>query len=542
MTTNNDFNSRLSQLQIFEKSQDYSNIITTLNQYFDSDANNIIKKWTSNKDTLSNDEKKYIDLYSNIQLSFVKYCFFNSNTIADVEILIDKFRVRLFQKTQIDTLADAVTFIREQQSNSNENDLILIYIMRMIDARSLAYRLYFKNLSPPPANLNDELKDCLLHHHAKDYLYDVKSTNEINENMSITYRHKFFIGCCTFAIALYENNKDMLTDDKRNNKYICLLAKYIRIMLNKTNVEQNESILYCIRGILALLTNCVPIEYWLTIMNEALADENNEDAQKKNPFNLDLFSSIVNNLLASKTLQKKTERSGSNDETLLLDTALVFLVKWSDTQTDFNDDDGDKNNNNYSSPFDEPNQLLHCFCSHEQFQGMAQIIIPYIDAKYDRLRLMALSILSTIMNNQDFEKLKNRKPHMDEDLVKLIFDFINQAVNQSNKKYKGISFDTLLRYLHRFLVQDFIKQATLPYISQIVDYAKNHSLYALKILRKISTSSKIKNDLLANAKLEQFLKNDADILYGVNERMYKIIKDIRQNLAPPPKRTEPLRK
>jgi len=66
MASNSDFNSRLSQLKAFEKSQDYSNIVNTLTEDFDSDTNDIIKKWISNE-TLSNDEKNiliYIQMFN----------------------------------------------------------------------------------------------------------------------------------------------------------------------------------------------------------------------------------------------------------------------------------------------------------------------------------------------------------------------------------------------------------------------------------------------------------------------------------------------
>jgi hypothetical protein len=182
----------------------------------------------------------------------------------------------------------------------------------------------------------------------------------------------------------------------------------------------------------------------------------------------------------------------------------------------------------------------------KQFDRTIEIIIPYIDAKYDRLRLMALSILSNIMNNEDFKALKNQKPHMAKDLIKLLFDFIHQATQQPDHKYKGISFDMLLCYLLRFLVQDFVKKETLPYVSQIVNYAKHPHLYdhsdLLKVLRKISTNPDLKNDLLKNDDLKQFLETDASDIYSANEKLYKIIKNIRQNLEPPPKTTELLRK
>jgi hypothetical protein len=525
MASSNSFISLLAQLKELEKSKDYSNIIDTFNSKFDSDANKIIEKWTSNE-TLSNDEKKYIDSYSNIQLSYVKYCSFDSNTIADIQTLIGKLPVLLFQRKQLEILADAVRFIREQQSTSTEDDYMLICIIRMIDTRSLAYRLCFKSIRMPTTALNDELEECLLFREAKNYLHGVKSNNDTNRDTVIDIRHQFFIGCCTFSVALYEDNKEKLTD---NDKYVYLLAKYIRVMLNKKDFKDNEAIHYCLRGIFALLTNYIRHDYWSNIMNNGLGNEADEDAQKKNPFNLDLFSLIINRLLASNTLQKKTEESNLNDETLLLDAVLVFLVKWSDTPQDLIDEEEEKS----SSTSEQPNQLLHCLQSHQEFQQTAQILVPYIDAKYDRIRLMALSILSNIMHDQDFKDLENKKPHMAKDLVKLLFDFINQAEKQSGHSYKGIAFYTLLHSLLRFLVQDFIKKETLPYISQIVHYAKKQDIYPLKILFKISTNPGLREDLSKNVDLKTFLDTDADLIYGANSTMSTIVKYIRQNLAPP---------
>ena len=544
MATSNNFNSRLSQLQTLEKSQDYLNIINILNKDFDSDANNIIEKWTSNE-SLSNDDTKYIDLYSNIQLSYVKYCVFNWLTKDDVQTMIEKLPGRLFQKNQNKTLEKAVEYIREHPSSNTQDaakdDLMLVSLMRMIDARSLAYRLCFEDIGILPKNLNEELYKCLIYDQAKKYLSNVKSTND---NVSIDLRHHFFMGCCTFAVALYRDNKEKLQNDEDTNKYIYVLAKYVRIVLNKNNFVKNKSLQYCVRGILALLTNCIPHEYWLDIMNKALADENDEDLQVKNPLNIDLFSSIVKNLLTPKILQEKTKESGSNDETLLLDTTMVFVVKWCDKQgeLDNDDDEEDRNSTKKSSPEDEPNQLLRHFNSNEQFQNIAKNIIPYIDAKYDRLRLLAISLLSNIMSAEDFSKLHKNKEDMAKDLVKLIFNFIDQAEKQTGHTFKGISFNTLLDYLLRFLVQDFIKQETILYVSQIVKYAEHYHLYALKILRRISTAPHLIKELTKNADLKRFLETDADNLYRSNEKMYKVIKSIRENLTPPPKPAELLRK
>jgi hypothetical protein len=538
MTDNNDFDSLLSKLQQLKNSKDYLSISNTLDHHFHPIINNIIQKWISNG-ILSNEEKEFFDLYSNLQLSFVEYCFFNSDTTANIQTMITKFPGNLFKKTQTDVLADAVAFIRKgyfnNSNDSTKEDLILVYIMRMLDARSLAYRLCFKDLISPPRNLNSELHECLTHRQAKNYLYGVKSMDKTNTNMFIDSRHKFFIGCCTYAIALFDENKGFLKNDDQN-KYICLLAKYVRSMLNQKNFQQDKSILYCLRGVLALLNNCVPTDNWLPIINKALANENDDDAQQANPFNIDLFSLIINRLLGSNILRDKAIQSNSYDATSLVDVALIFLNKWFDTSSDLDDDDDDDNdkNNNKSVSTHEPNQVLRLLRSNIKIGenvSTSQIIIPYFEAKYDRLRLMAISTLSVIMSYKDFKDLEKKKINMAKDIVTLIFHFIDRAVAQETHQYKGISFERLLCYLLRFLVQDTIKAQTVLYVSQIIDYAKSRHIYALKILRKLSTSPDIQKLLLQNANLEGFLKTDADHIYKPNQKMYKYIEDIRQNLT-----------
>ena len=548
MADDNDLNSLLSQLQQLKNSKDYLNISNTLDRRFHSQISDLIKKWMS-YDILSSEEKEFFDLYSNLQLSFVEYCFFNSDTTENVQTMISKFPANLFNIKQTKPLAEAVAFIRDEYMNNNndddqKNDLILVYIMRMLDARSFAYRLCFKDLRLRPTNLNDELRECLTHRHAKRYLYDIKSVNKTDKNIFINDCHKFFIGCCSYAIALFDENKGMLKDDDQK-KYIYLLVKYVRIMLSQNNFEQDKSILYCLRGVFALLTNCVPTDNWINIINKALANEDDDNAQQANPFNIDLFSLIINRLLGSIYLRDKAIQSDSHVATSLVDIALIFLNKWFDTSSDLSNDDEDDNQNNYKSILTNvPNQVLRLLRSDTQLGGNlspSRIIIPYIDATYDRLRLMAISTLSSIMSNKDFKDLQDEKVNMGKDIVKLIFHFIDRAIAQDNQQYKGISFERLLCFLLRFLVQDSIKKETLPYISQIINYAKNSHLYALKILRKMSTSPDIQKLLLKNTDLERFLKREADNLYKINPKWYKYIENIRQNLAPP-KPMEPISK
>ncbi|CAF1001962.1 unnamed protein product [Adineta steineri] len=543
MTDNNYFQSLLSELEKLDKSKDYLTISKTLTRPAHLQINNIITKWISSNDTLTNEEKKFFNLYSSLQLSFVEYCVFNSDTKTDVQTIIDDLPVNLFQKAQTDTLAKAVEYIHSEDfNNTDQNDTILISIMRMIDARSYAYRLCSKELTKmPPRLLNDEICECLTHSYAKNYLYDVKSINDTHKNISINNHHKFFLGCCTYAVASYDENKDYLKKPE-DNKYIYLLAKYIRTMLNMKDFEKDKSILYCLRGILALLTNCVPINNWIHIINKALANVNDDDAQLANPFNIEFFSLIIHRLLGSDILQDQAIQLNSYTTTSLIDIALIFLNKWFDTSSDLNDNDDDDNNDRRTN---ETNQVLRLLGSDEEFnknKSTSQVIIPYINAKYDRLRLMAISTLSALMNKKDFDELHKYKVDMAQDIVKLLFHFIDRAIAQEDQRYKGISYERLFCYLLRFLVQDSVKEQTLPYISKIINYAKNRHSYALKILRRMSTNPKIQNDLLKDGDLERFLKIDADNLYGPNSKLYKYIENIRQNLTPIEQKESPTSK
>ena len=315
--------------------------------------------------------------------------------------------------------------------------------------------------------------------------------------------------------------------------YVFFLSTREYVHISRKNFELDKSVLYCLRGILAILTNCVPTDKWIRIVNRSLANPNDDDAQLANPLNLILFSLIIRQLLGSTILRDNAISSNSIDATSLVDMSLIFLDKWSFTPQDLSDDD-DNDNVDASFPSDEPNQVLHLLRSSSIFGeklDVSQIIIPYIDAKYDRLRLMAVSTLLNIMNYQDFKDLQKTKPNMIQDIIKLTFDYIDQAVAQRTDQYKGIPFERLLHNLLRFLIQDVVKKQAIPYIPKIVTYAKAHNLNALKILRRISSSPDLKEDLINNAELSKFL-SEADIIFASNSGMKKILSQIRLNLAP----------
>lgn len=533
MTSSQGFATRLSDLLDLEKRKDYDTVIDQINDDFGSDVDRILEKWRLHQ-TLTKDEKKYLESYSNIYLSIVKHCLFYVNIQPGISELISKLRERLFQCTQIVTLGTTINFIRNQQPNDtrriDENDPIFIDLMKLIDARSLTYRL-IKDIDRINADLDDALNDCLLHAISKSYLHKVKKTEQTDPNRSITYQHQFFLGCCTFGVALFQGNKEKFKNERKYDEHVCLLVKYVRIMLERTDFVENSAIHYCLRGIFALLTNSIPHQYWLDIMNHGLADGADKNAQEKNPFNLDLFSKIFHKLLAPNALQKKTQDATLNDETLLIDSTMVFLVKWADTQRDL--DDNDKANPTTDrSP--STNQLLHQIQLDPSFRNINQILIPYINAKYDRLRLMTLSILSILISNEDFENLQSKEAEMSKNLIELLLSFVDRAAEQQDRSYKGISLDTLLYYLYRFLIQDFIKRETPPHLSRIIKYARSHHEYALKILRRITLARDLQKVLREHQDLKQFLDVDANHLFTKNSIGYSIIEDIRQNLIPPP--------
>ncbi|CAF1542333.1 unnamed protein product [Adineta ricciae] len=527
MTQSNDLTSLLFQLQQLQNSTDYSTISNTIDARFHTKIDELITKWISNEN-LSADEKSFFDLYSNHLLSPVEYCLFHADETVDISAITGPFRRNLFQKTSTDKLIEAVEYIREEHWNHrDENDVILVYIMKMIDARSYAYRLQIDSLTDMlPRTLYSEIYDSLIHRHGKKYLYNVKSLDKKNEKLVISNRHRFFLGCSTYAVALFPEYQNLLKEAEQT-KYIYLLAKYVRVMLKMNNFEKNPNILYCLRGVLALLNNCVPVQNWMHIINKAIANPNDVNAQQANPFNVDLFSLIVKRLLASNIIHDKAVGSSSPTVTSLVDVALIFLNKWFGSAMDRDEDERDAAN-------EEQSELLQLLRSNDDFndkRNTAQTVFTYINAEYDRLRFMSIAILSSLMSFDDLEKLKRKNGNIWKDIVMLIFHFINRAVVHESKQYKGISFGLLLCYLHRFLTQDGVKKETLPFVSQIVQYARDGELIALKILRRISTDPWTRSELTANTDFDRLINTDTN-LFHAESRMHKYIEDIRRNLQP----------
>jgi hypothetical protein len=259
-----DLNSLFSELQQLERSKNDSDIASKLGRRFASQTDKIISNWIGDT-SLSNKENQYLDILSNLELSLARHCLSIYNTGESDQDVASIVRKSLFQTKQTNSLTNAVKFIRENQQCNNEDE-ILVYIMRMLDARTLIYRLYFTELHSPPVDLNKELYACLNHKETKRCLDQTILPNETTTKIS-TNRHRFFLGCCTFAVALFQHNINALTNDKENEKYIYRLAKYVRVVLKQENFANNELIVYCLRGILALLTNCISTEYWLDIIN-----------------------------------------------------------------------------------------------------------------------------------------------------------------------------------------------------------------------------------------------------------------------------------
>jgi len=532
MATENNLQSLISKLEVFERSQDYLDVIEQLKDdgQYDTTANNILEDWTE-RQTLSTNQRKYMDLYSNIQISFVKYYVFNWLTQDNVQSIIGKLYERLIQKKQLSKLQNAIEFIDEEQSNESFNDdSMLVYIMRMIDARSCAHLLMqcSKDQLERIKDFYEAIEKCLEYQKVRRYLRQIEPTNRNQNSTTLSYLHQFYMGCCTFAVARYSLFNGKLNTNENGVKCVYVLAKYVRVSLDQTDFDRTKSSQYCVRGILTLLTNYISHNYWLNVMNRAFADRTDEDLQAKNPFNINLFCLIIDKILDSERIKKIAFQSGSNDESLLLDSTVVFLNQWIDTQTNDDDDDDQKNTTNSSTS----NQLLFLFNTHDNLKTISKIMIPYIDAKYDRLLLMSISLLSIVMSAGDLSNVQTKKETMAKDLLTLIFNFIKQAKEHHGGQFKGIKFDKLLSYLHQFLIQDFIKTEALRYLSQIIQYARERNFIALKILQRISTNPDLTEVLTKNEDFTNFIEIEADQLYRVNPKFYKIIESIRQNLVP----------
>ena len=526
----NDFQELYGDLQQLAKTTDYSSIAQTLTARFDPTTKSILSKWKANA-TLDQEERSYVHLLSEVESSLVRHSLSIYNRGEEDQENTDLFSRCLFRSNQVKILEELVIFIRDEYS-FGKDDGIVLDLIRMLDTRTLAYRLCFDNLNPPPNNLNATLKECLNHHRAK-MCFDEITLPDITPKKRGVNQHRFFVGCVTFAVALFKKNLSTAVP-QMEDKYIYRLAKFVRVILRRPNFEKNELNIYCLRGVLAFLSNCIPTEHWLQVINTALVDPNNIPAQQMNPFNVDFFSLLIYSLLGSKHLQKNATQSEANDEALLVDIALVFLDKWCYTSDD--EESGETSKTLVPST---SNQVLHFLRSTDETHSNPRkptYFRPYITAKYDRIRLVAFAVLVNVIDYQDFEK--SNPGRMANELVDLNFFFLKRA--ESKRIYKGISLNLLFSYLFRFLVQDVVKKAAMKYLPDLVDYARKQEPRALQSIYRITTSSdqSVRTSLAESVELNAFLDKEAKTLFESNLGMQKLHEQIQANLKPPPALTE----
>ena len=522
----------LNLLKKLSSSTDINLIADTLSENFAKETKTILSDWRS-QNNFDIEKKQYLDLISQLEFRVVKEYLSMQNEGHENKSNVNKLPKCLFRTNQIDSLKDTVIFIRDDDKY-NDEDIVLSYIIRMLDARTLSYRLCWEVLQPHPKELNSELVHCLNHKRAKN-CFDQLIFPTLSLKIS-KYQREFFIGCCTMAVALYLENKELLKSSD-HKKFIYRLSKYVRIILNDTNFHQDPTNIYCLRGIFAILNNCVPTKSWLDIINKALNTQE-ETFQRENPFNEDLFRCIINNLFGSKEIQSKAISSSISDEALLVDVALVFLYKWCYTASADTDEYNHQNdlNLNRSQNLDQPisNEVVNYLRSsgdHGDVESRAMNVYAYTKAKYDRIRLMAFATLVNVMDYKIFQSIKHSDQNAAQDLVSLIFEFIEKAETAGLKReYKGITFELLLRFLLRFTVQDFIKKEVIHHLPKLIKYAENHEIYALQVIRRISFDRDLRIKLSTNKDLEKYLNVTVIDRASVNQKFKEIAEQIKENL------------
>ena len=306
------------ELEALKRSANRPSILAKFDQRFDRIIMEVLPQCL--RRTLTRMEKAAIDLVSSLELIIIQHLMELQN--EEKPLPTNQFNVgqRFFLQMKIGVLAVLVEVAQEE----NLDDDILLYLSRMIDARALSYQWFWNEL-PPQMYLNKGLGGCVKHQKTKDALDQTNFPGETRHRISVNTQ-RFFLGSSTFAVASFSKDEFQLNAD--DTKLVCRFAKFVRTILSEENFVENEANVYCLRGIFALLTHNISREYWLPIINEALASESGSPARQRNPFNAHFFSSIFSKLLGSPKLQKDARESTSNDGALLVDIALVFLERW----------------------------------------------------------------------------------------------------------------------------------------------------------------------------------------------------------------------
>ncbi|CAF2481350.1 unnamed protein product [Rotaria sp. Silwood2] len=425
---------------------------------------------------------KYLKLFHNL-------ASFNKNLIFTLDAVdSDKKASLLFPET-----TDLINGIFEQiQGSTNENDPYFIIISLWFD--NLSYFIHEHTqfvISSIITDINYSIAcKFIMTDQYKFYLTQLQ-TSQISQSI-FTYKQLFYMKTCSLSISSYsfgKNQKFPFTGDE----ILQYLAKdYLNIIyIHSFNVHSwSKELLACITYIMSFICVYCCWDDDKTKYTEILLPS--EETCHEH------IQSLIH-IISYKPFHQKIQTQRSNDETILIDTILSFLLS-----------------------------ILHTYdsVSFIRFEtNLLEILLPLAETSvYNRISLCAYGLLGEILCDEHLKQVK-----ITDNLCEYFFYMLEQAGNHSTKKSQRILTSQLLRGFLSLAKNDAIQQkvADTKKVSFLIEMCDQYPI-VYDILWALSFNHDIQQQLRSNQKLMLRLAHLKQELH--HEPMGKITYGILWNL------------
>ncbi|CAF1307360.1 unnamed protein product [Rotaria sordida] len=434
---------------------------------------------------LSKDSRQWIDLDDCVKFFHVLHSF-NIKLISNNNGIQCDTKISLLIPSHIDWIDG----ILDQIESSNDTFLTLASLW--FDTLSyLAQQLSEIVYLPTMQHLNNRLsRDFLMTNQYKFYLKQLCVSN-LPQSV-FTAKQNFYMKTCSFSLNVYLWSKSQNLPFTSEEIIKFLSEDYSKMILVQSYTVESWSneLLSCIAHIIGLMCSSCwwggqkPQHIELIVSSKDTVYEH-------------IFALI--RLVSYQPFHERISAQFYNDETVLMDTSLIFLF-------------------GMVQIYD-----LDCFIS-------SQTNLPAIlwsiaqTSSYDRIRACAYGFLAEILSDKQLKELK-----ISDNICEFFFHILEQAWNHPTKKWKKITIPYLLKGYLSLSSNDTIQTTTANSnkISLFIELCDHYPM-AFDIIWALSFNSIIVKQLQSN---ELFKTKLVQINHQTNdENMRKIVNGILWNL------------
>ncbi|UJR26406.1 hypothetical protein I4U23_007738 [Adineta vaga] len=424
-------------------------------------------------------QSKYIELLNTLAL-FNKNFIFNSN-----EMDSEKKVFLLLPQSK-----DIITCIFEQLEKCNDDDDDPYFVIISLWLNNFSYFMY-EDVQYLMSSIVIDLEYSICYKYIMTEQYKIYLTELQQFNFSS--KQLFYLQTCSFSVSSYlfcKNQKMPFTGEEIlryfSKEYLDLIQQY-----SFTVQSWSPKLLSCITQIINFIRACC---WW--------SGDDKEKCIKIILPTKDISHTHIQSLiriLNYKPFHQEIQVQRSNDETILIDSIINFLMAISETYD------------------------IVCFMRTET--KLIEILLPLAEtSKYNRISLCAYEILGELLSDEHIKELK-----ITSNLCEYFFYMLENAWNHPAQNFQRTSVAQLLRGFLNLAKNDSIQQKTADTnrVTLLIEMCDQYSI-VFDILWALSFNHDIQHQLRSDRKLMLKLTHLKQELN--NAQMRKITHGILWNL------------